>query len=230
MMGVAALARAALYWAPAINDPLHREGSAWLGRDAETGARLDQPAIPGADLHALTADPRLYGLHATLKPPFRLAGSYAALREEAARLAAATKPFDLPPLELASLDGFLALRESTPCPALQALADLCVAALDGHRAPPTEAEIARRRPERLDPAGLYNLRRWGYPQVFGEWRFHVTLTHRLTAEQEAVIRPAAEAALAETAARPRRVAELCLFTQPAPGEPFLIAERLPLGG
>ena len=230
MMGVAALARAALYWAPAIDDPLHRLGSAWLGRDAEAGATLSQPAVQGVDLHALTADPRRYGLHATLKPPFRLTGSYAALRADAARLAAAAAPFDLPPLGVASLGGFLALREAAPCPALQALADACVAELDHHRAPPDEAEIARRRPERLSAAGRHNLQRWGYPQVFGEWRFHVTLTHRLTPEQEAVIRPAAEAHLAEAAARPRRVTELCLFTQPAPGEPFLIAERLPLGG
>ncbi|HEY8613898.1 MAG TPA: DUF1045 domain-containing protein [Roseomonas sp.] len=230
MMGVAGLARAALYWAPPIDDPLHRLGSAWLGRDAETGAALPQPAIPGLELHTLTTDPRGYGLHATLKPPFRLSGSYAALREDAARLASATAPFDLPPLAVASLSGFLALREQAPCPALQALADACVAALDGHRAPPTEDEIARRRPARLSPAGRYNLQRWGYHQVFGEWRFHVTLTHRLTPEQDAVIRPAAEAMLGEAAARSRRVTELCLFTQAAPGEPFLVAERLPLGG
>ena len=230
MMGVAALARAALYWAPAMDDPLHGLASAWLGRDAETGATLPQPAIPGIDLPALTADPRRYGLHATLKPPFRLTGSYAALREDAARLAAATAPFDLPPLGVASLGGFLALREAAPCPALQALADVCVAELDHHRAPPDEAEIARRRPERLSAAGRHNLHRWGYPQVFGEWRFHVTLTHRLAPEEEALIRPVAEAHLAEAAARPRRVTELCVFTQPAPGEPFLVAERLPLRG
>ncbi|MBP0443990.1 DUF1045 domain-containing protein [Roseomonas sp. SSH11] len=229
-MGVAQLARAALYWAPALDDPLHALGSTWLGRDAETGATLPQPAQQGFELWPLTADPRGYGLHATLKPPFRLSGSYAALRDDAARLAAATRPFELPPLEVASLSGFLALREAQPCPALQALADACVAALDPHRAPLTEAEIARRRPERLSDAGRYNLHHWGYPHVFGEWRFHVTLTQRLAPEQEAVIRPAAQAFLGTAAARPRRVTELCLFTQAAPGEPFLIAERLPLGG
>ena len=89
MMGVEALARVALYWAPAVDDPLHRLGSAWLGRDAETGASIAQPSIPGLDLPALTADPRRYGLHATLKPPFHLTGSYAALRADAAALAAA---------------------------------------------------------------------------------------------------------------------------------------------
>jgi len=230
MMGVEALARAALYWAPAIDDPLHRLGSAWLGRDAETAAPLPQPAIPGIDLAEVTADARLYGLHATLKPPFRLAGTYAAMREEAAALAAGTAPFDLPPLEVASLGGFLALRETAPCPPLHALSDACVAALEPHRAALTMAEILRRKPDRLSAPGRYNLRRWGYPHVFGEWRYHVTLTRRLSPEEEAAIRPVVTALLGEAAARPRRVAELCLFMQAAPGEPFLIAERLSLGG
>jgi hypothetical protein len=47
--------RAALYWAPRIDDPLHALGSRWLGRDAETGARLEQPALPGLDMAALTS-------------------------------------------------------------------------------------------------------------------------------------------------------------------------------
>lgn len=230
MMGVEALARAALYWAPAIDDPLHRLGSQWLGRDAETGAPVVQPALPGLDLPALTADPRRYGLHATLKPPFHLTAGYAALRADAAALAISTAPFDLPPLAVASLDGFLALREAEPCPALQALADTCVKRLDSHRRPPDMAEIIRRRPERLSPEARENLRLWGYPHVFRNWRFHVTLTHRLTPGQEAQVRPAAEAWLGEAAAVPRRVTELCLFTQAAPGEPFLVAERLPLAG
>jgi len=222
--------RVGVYWAPAVDDPLHRAGSAWLGRDAETAAAVPQPAVPGHDMAAITADARGYGLHATLKPPFRLSTSYPALREAAAALAAATETFDLPPLEVASLDEFLALRETAPCPALHALADALVAALDAHRAPPDAAEVARRRPERLTPGERYNLERWGYPHVFGRWRFHVTLTRRLTAEEAAAVRPAAEAALAAEAARPRRVTELCLFTQAGPGAPFLIGERLPLGG
>ncbi|MFC7693522.1 hypothetical protein ACFQY5_32275 [Paeniroseomonas aquatica] len=62
-------ARLALYWAPGYDDPLHRLGSAWLGRDAESGAPMHQPVLPGLDIAELTADPRGYGLHATLKPP-----------------------------------------------------------------------------------------------------------------------------------------------------------------
>lgn len=220
--------RAALYWAPELDDPLHAAGSAWLGRDAETGAALPQPSVP--DLHALTADARGYGLHATLKPPFRLATSYAALREDALSFAARIAPFDLPPLAVKDLNGFLALRETAPCPALRALTDGAVAALDAHRAPPSEEELARRRKAGLSPRQEAMLARWGYPYLEEDWQFHVTLTRRLTAEESARVRPAAEAHFAGIAGRARRVREVCLFTQAGPGAPFLIAERLALGG
>jgi len=222
--------RLALYWAPEPDDPLHAAGSSWLGRDATTGAPLPQPALPGLDIAEITADARGYGLHATLKPPFRLRHGYGAAREAAAALAARIAPFDLPPLILADLDGFLALREAAPCPALSALADACVEALDPHRAPPTAAEIARRRPERLSARQRAHLERWGYPYVFEEWRFHLTLTRRLAPEEKGAVLPALAAHLGEAPSAARQVRALSLFVQPAPGAPFTIVERLPLRG
>lgn len=220
--------RLALYWAPEVTDPLHARASAWLGRDAETGATLPQPAIPG--IAEATADPRLYGFHATLKAPFRLATSYEEARAAAGFLADRTPAFTLPPLVLHDLRGFLALIESEPCPALAAFADDCVRTLDPHRAPLSEDEIARRRPDRLSPRQRENLHRWGYHLVLVDFQFHGTLTGRLTEEQRAVYEPAATAFFGDIPAAPRIVRELCLFTQAAPGAPFLIAERLPLRG
>lgn len=217
--------RVAIYWAPELDDPLHAAGSAWLGRDAETAARVAQPAIPG--LAEITADPRGYGLHATLKPPFRLGTSYPAFIAEAARWAAGLVPFTLPPLAVRDLKGFLALRETAPCPALHALADAAVAALDHHRAPPSEAELARRRKAPLSARHEALLQRWGYPYVMEEWQFHITLTHRMPPEEAARIRPLAEAHFAGLVEQPRIIASACVFTQAAPGAPFLIAERLP---
>jgi hypothetical protein len=222
--------RAALYWAPRLEDPLHALGSRWLGRDTETGATLPQPALPGLDIAEVTRDARLYGLHATLKPPFRIATSWAALRADAMALAARTKPFALPPLKLAEHHGFLALLETMRSSELQALCDAAVAGLDAHRVPPTEEEIARRRPERMTERQRENLHRWGYHYVFEEWWFHVTLSRRLDAAEMQVVRPALQAHLGEAPAVRRRVTELCLFTQAAPGAPFLLAERLPLLG
>ena len=223
-------ARVALYWAPEQADPLHAAASRCLGRDAETGETFPQPALPGLDITEITADARNYGFHATLKPPFHMATSYEAVREDAAKLAARTAPFALPPLKVTDLRGFLALTESEPCPALQNFADECVRALDSHRVPPTEAEIARRNPARMNERQREFLVRWGYPYVFEEWFFHLTLSRRLTPEEKAVVQPAAEDALGAIAAPPRVVRELSLYTQAERGAPFLLAERLPLGG
>ncbi|MBY0329454.1 MAG: DUF1045 domain-containing protein [Acetobacteraceae bacterium] len=224
-------ARFALYWAPELDDPLHALGSAWLGRDAETGAALPQPGLPGGlDISDLTADPRGYGLHATLKAPFRLAGGYAALEAAVQAFAARTAPFDLPPLAVCDLSGFLALRETAPCPALHALADAAVLALEPCRAPLTEAEWARRRRGGLSAAAEARVARWGYHLVFEAWRFHVTLTRRLTPGEHAIVRPALIAHLGDAPARVRRVRSICLFSQAGPGVPFRIARRVPLAG
>lgn len=217
--------RVAVYYAPALRDPLWTAGCTWLGRDPETAAPCPQPGIP--NLAALTADPRHYGFHATLKPPMRLATAYDAFLADASALAARLTPFDLPPLAVADLKGFLALREQHPSPPLQALADTCVEALDSHRRPPDEAELARRRGNGLTPRQEANLLRWGYPHVFDTWFFHMTLSRRLTEAERAVLRPAAEAWFATACAQPRRVDALTIYTQAGPESPFLVAERLP---
>ncbi len=183
-----------------------------------------------ADRDEITAEARRYGFHATLKPPMRLAHPWAALMEDAAALADSLAPFDLPALAVADLGGFLALRETAPCPALHALADACVTGLDAHRVPNDAAEVARRRKPGLSAAQDAMLLDWGYPHVLGTWRFHMTLTRRLSPEERAMVLPRAEASFAAALALPRRVEDICLFTQPSPGAPFLLAERLPLRG
>ena len=74
------------------------------------------------------------------------------------------------------------------------------------------------------------LLRWGYPYVFEEWFFHMTLTTRLSEPDAAVWRARAGAHFAGSLAASRPVADLCLFTQAAPDRPFVLAERFPLGG
>ena len=218
-------ARAAAYYAPLETDPLWAAGCDWLGRDPASGRRMAHP-----DRDELTADPRLYGFHATLKPPMRLNHGWFALVEDATALAERIAPFDLPPLQVADLGGFLALRETAPCPALQALSDACVTGLDAHRVPADAAEIARRRKPGMTAEQDAMLVDWGYPYVLGTWRFHMTLTRRMSPAEHAVVRPQAEAHFAAALARVQRVSDICLFTQAGPGAPFMLAERVPLRG
>jgi putative phosphonate metabolism protein len=223
-------ARVAIYYAPVAADPLTRLSAAWLGRDVVTNAPVRQPDI-GA-IAEVTADPRLYGFHATLKPPMRLAEGttwrdfMGAVRDMTASIA----PFGLPPLAVQDLRGFLALRETTESAPLQALAGRCVGQLDEFRAPPPDDELARRRKARLTPEQDAMLVRWGYPYVFGTWFFHMTLTRRLSDAEKALYLPAARDWFAPALALPRRVDDICIFTQQAPGAAFVLAERVRLRG
>src|SRR5690606_7201831 len=101
--------RYADYYAPPEGAFASR-ASAWLRWDAVAGQPLDPPdlSLPAAEI---TRDPRKYGFHGTLKPPFRLAeGQDAdALQRALAGLAGRLAPVTLPGLRLASLGGFLAL-------------------------------------------------------------------------------------------------------------------------
>jgi putative phosphonate metabolism protein len=222
--------RVAVYYAPLPDDPLTRLSSSWLGRDPDTNAPVEQPLLEG--IAEITAEPRGYGFHATLTPPMRLANgtSWSEFTAAARAMAADIAPFDLPPLAVADLRGFLALRETVPCPALQALADACVARLDSYRMQPSDEELARRRRARLSAEQDAMLIRWGYPYVFGTWFFHMTLTRRLSDAEKAAILPAATTWFAPALAVSRPVEDICLFTQAAPGAAFTLFERIPLRG
>jgi len=228
--GFGPASRVALYYAPAEDDPLWARAVAWLGRDPATGADVAQPDVPG--LSAITEDARGYGFHATLRPPMRLLPGvgWEDFRRAVAALAGSIAPFPLPPLAVVDLSGFLALHEATPSPALQAFSDVCVAWVDHLREPPGEAELARRRRGRLTAAEDRSLVRWGYQYVFSTWFFHMTLTCRLTPEEQAVYRPAAQAWFADVLAGPREVRDICVFVQAEPGAPFDLVERVALTG
>src|SRR5262249_13536300 len=68
-------ARYPLYFVPPAETGLYQFGAHALGYDCYDGR--DLPNLSGDDLspeemHTLTAEPRTYGFHATLKPPFYL--------------------------------------------------------------------------------------------------------------------------------------------------------------
>jgi hypothetical protein len=223
-------ARVGIYYCPRETDPLFALGAAWLGRNPVTGAPEGQPDLTG--IAAVTAEASGYGFHATLKPPMRLAHgrTWDALRDATHQLATRVAPFELPVLAVTNLHGFLALRETTECAPLRALADLCVEELDGFRAPPSEAELGRRRRANLTDAQEAMLVRFGYPYVLATWFFHMTLTRRLSADEHTFWRPEAERFFAAATDVPRQVTDVCLFTQSEQGAPFVIAERIALRG
>jgi len=225
--------RHAVYYAPPAGHALHRLGSAWLGRDALAGRDLRQEPVDGPspdELRAWTASARRYGLHATLKPPFRLAAGMDPewLCAAMAALADRHGPVEIR-LRLASIDGFLALLPCDPVPpALPALAAACVADLDAFRAAPAAAELARRRGAGLTSRQEELLQRWGYPHVMEEFRFHITLTDRLPPVQAGTLMPILAERFAAVLAHPLCLDSLSLFAEPEEGAPLVEQHRFPL--
>lgn len=220
--------RYAVYFAPrpgAFADA----AAGWLGRDAVSGADLPQPPVPGLD--GLTADPRRYGFHGTIRAPFRPAPGLdgAAIAAAVAALAARLAPAQAPGLRLVNLHGFLALVPDGDESAILRLGAAVVEGTEPLRAPLTEAEIARRDPARLTPRQRSLLARWGYPYVMEEFRFHLTLTGRLPPDRTADVTAAAQAHMAPHLPRPFGIEDLCLFGEDGQGT-FHLLHRYALSG
>jgi putative phosphonate metabolism protein len=223
--------RYAIYFAPPPSSPLKQLADAWLGRDPDRDERVSQPiveAIPPERLHEITAFPRHYGFHATLKAPFLPAPGLEAdaLLGDVEAFAAARRPFRAR-LKLDELDGFLALVPAGPSPELDRLAADCVRGFDRFRAPMGEEERARRQPERLSDREREHLERWGYPHVLDLFRFHMTLTGQLDEPERGKVKAVLDHAFGPLLAEPVRVDQLALFTQTHRVAPFRVVARFP---
>jgi len=226
--------RYAVYLVPARNSRLWELGCRWLGRDPETRETFSPQEIhglPAEKLLRVTASPRLYGFHATLKAPFRPAEGVDELRlsEEIARLANSVGAISLPMLVVDRLDGFIALRVTESGEALADLERRCVVELDLLRAPLGEAERTRRLTADLTPRQRDLLERWGYPYVLDEFRFHMTLTQRLDEADAWLLMPWIEQHFRATLEEGQSQADLAIFRQPERGKDFELLRRFPLG-
>ena len=208
---------------------LFRLGSDWLGWDMVAGETVMHPLVEGlpAPVQELTATPRRYGFHGTVKPPFRLAEGRdpEGLRAAFEAMAAKMGPVACPGLVVRSMGGFVALVPSGPAPVLEGLAEFVVEELDDWRAPPGEAELERRRASGLTERQEANLTRWGYPYVMDEFRFHITLTGRLDDADAVGAATALQAHFEKELFSSYGITSLCLVGEDADGRFHLIDRR-----
>jgi putative phosphonate metabolism protein len=226
-------ARFALYYAPPRESAWWQAGCAWLGRDPETGDALAPPTLAGLDrsLSELTVAPQRYGWHATLVAPFRLAAGVTpdALFDAALTWAAAHPRFDVP-VEAATIGCFVAVRPADAAgeATLRDLAADARRALAALRAAPSAADLARRLEAPLTPRQRELLLQWGYPYVFEEFRFHMTLSDSLDDARERDRLVAAwNARMQPPGALP--VHGAAIYVEPEPGAPFVLWRRVPFG-
>ncbi|MCG2631571.1 DUF1045 domain-containing protein [Bradyrhizobium sp. WYCCWR 13023] len=210
--------RYAIYFAAGADNALSRFGAELLGYDAYTG---DEVPFPGdalrvaADWHDVTADPRKYGFHGTLKAPMALASgkTEAELVAACATFAGKARPIPVIRPIVDSISGFIAVIPAEPGDALQQLAADCTRDFDCFRPILTAEDRARRRPEKLSERQREHLDRWGYPYVMEEFRFHMTLTGRLDAERRGPILEMLRARFAGLGLDTLEIDRIALFKQ-----------------
>ena len=228
--------RYALYFAPNAASALWRFGSRTIGYDAATGEALPLVAPAGLaamDWVAATADPRKYGFHATLKAPFVLLPerSEAELIDSVELFARQAAPVPEFALEVRALGAFIALVPKAPNAALQDFAFRVVRDFEAYRAPLGEQDRARRLTAPLTVRQIELLDRYGYPYVDEQFRFHMTLTGKLAAEEVEPVRAALATAWASTtpeSATP--VDAIALYHQKDRAAQFRIIARFALTG
>lgn len=210
-----------MYFAPQPKSALAQFGRDWLGVDAQSNQVWDAP-------NPFVESPRRYGFHATLKAPMRLAShtNFDEFFDACAEVAFRTKPVDLGQLNLSRIGSFLALTVDNDLHSgVRGIADSCVCALDKFRAPLSDAERARRPNLNERQNALFEA--WGYPYVFEQFRFHMTLTSSL-GDDELVTAEAALSAIVPL--ENTSLDSISIFGDPGDQKPFQLIERFSLTG
>ncbi|WP_421726258.1 DUF1045 domain-containing protein [Bauldia sp.] len=226
-------ARVALYFTPPPDHPLVVAAAAWLGRDAFGRRALPRGSVDGlgdGEVDDLTAAPRRYGFHATLKPPFRFAAGESpdSLHRALTAFAVPRPAITIPALALSRIGPFFALTPADDSAEVDALAADVVRVFEPFRAAMTSEEIARRRPERLSARQRTYLETWGYPYVFDEFRFHMTLTGPVPVEHRDLLHAALGQRFAAFLGQPLAIDALALFVEPHPPGDFVVDARYAL--
>jgi len=222
--------RYAVYWVPERSDALARFGCSWSGWCPDQGEHRRREGLASFpfDVTRLTARLWRHGFHGVIKAPFALAGSGDrwVVEREVEELAEELAPFTMPGLQVAVVDGRVALVPETSCPSLPALVgrvERALAAVADVAAPMASrpAAVAAAASERgriiqLPAPALY--------------RFHVPLTDRLEVDEAFAVARALDPVLRPLLARTRRLRDLALMGDPGDGRPLRVLRRYELCG
>lgn len=212
--------------------PFAAAAAAWLGWEIGTGMARGQPCLPDLPrpLGDLTGAARRYGFHATIKAPFRLAPDVGtddlALGIETVSKSLARLSLDL---EIRSIGSFVAFVPVGDTDGIGRFAATVTAGLDRFRAPLSDDDIERRRPDTLTARQRENLLEWGYPYVMDDFRFHMTLTGTVDAAETGPVICAAASHFDAVLPRPFQVTSLCHCAERQDGC-FELVHRFPLSG
>lgn len=223
--------RYALYFTPPKDHDLTRAASIWLGRDAfsgETLAQMNAGSLSADYILQITEAPRRYGFHGTLRAPFYLASG-----KDEGELAAAVDSFvkshpafKMPALKIGRLGPFFALVPDEDTAQLNRFTGEVLNAFESFRAPITEADYQRRKPETLSERQRGYLKKWGYPYIFDDFRFHMTLTGPVPEDEADEVEDVLKTYFAPFLKTPISCGGPTLFAEVKTGGPFIAHKAL----
>lgn len=224
--------RYAIYYAPPPGSGLEAFGRQWLGRDHVTDRTIQQPKIDSLDsafLSRITRSAGHYGFHATLKAPFVLRDGKNAdeLIAKASAFAASRTAFEIPGLIVARLSQWVAFTLKAPAIDMDRLAADCVRAFEPLRAEPDQADLDRRRQAGLTPRQNQQLVDYGYPYIFEDFHFHMTLAGPLDGDEAGSVHQLLAGMAPPGIGEPLTIDAISIYEQPSRDQPFIQTARLP---
>ncbi|MDR0621342.1 MAG: DUF1045 domain-containing protein, partial [Deltaproteobacteria bacterium] len=221
--------RFSVYHVPNPTAKLYGIGSAILGRCVYTGNTLAPPwpkyFSPSVPPHPARAS--VYGFHATLVAPFRTLVPVQTLAETLENLCQTIDSFEVGPLELSLLEpGFPALIPKEAPPALSALEERLVKTFAAYALPIEPEDLARREPLTARQRAL--AKKWGYPYVLDQFRYHLTLGDPLNETADDLSRDKLNyldllhSLLSDEIVASHHLDSLCLCRQASKGGPFKV--------
>ena len=175
--------RYAIYFAPADDSALGIFGASILRRKAHSADTWLNPDLPfnfdNTDLWLQCINkPARYGFHATLKAPFELSTTHRAeqLLDDVEKFCKQQQRMPLHNLAPRRTRRFDALAFDQQPEAVHRFANQCVEHFEPYRGALTEADLTRRHQDPLTREQQHYLDQFGYPYVFNQFNFHMTLS------------------------------------------------------
>ncbi len=219
--------RYAIYWAPKRDSALAEFGDAWFGRGEASARNIH--GLDSALVERAARVPSRYGLHGTVKAPFRLRSGCTPddLAAELSAFCARRRRVICGKLRLHRFARYLALVPEAPRAELEWLASGTVTHFDRFRAPLTDEDLARRSGN-LSPRERLLLEQFGYPHIFEWFFFHITLAGPLDEAELKRVEDALAPAVEPFTRDAFEFEELCVVGDPGGGARFSMVSRAPL--
>ncbi len=225
--------RYAIYYVPPESDYLTRFVASWFGWDVYKSINVEYPVLSNLnyDIKEITSTPSKYGLHATLKAPFCLAPDRTIdeLRLSLLVLSHSIKQFEIPSICLRIISGFIAIVPTIQNESVNNLAKKCVEELDCFRQAKPLNNLNARRAAGLSDSEERNLLKWGYPYVLDDFRFHLTLTNKLSSKALKNVFPVLSSELQPVLNGPLVIGKICLLGESNINEKFEVIEEFSFG-